>query len=162
MFGSAILLLAVGLAAGYSLGWAGSGKLIGSLKNDQADKKNQIRELTSQLNGKQTTNDTLARQLNDATSRLDAVFQSTRQVALTANQAERVAVGAFTVGLGTALGSNSVSVNIDGKRQDMTPGDSQNLAFNCHIQLQSFDILQSSASFNTSCSPANPPDTTSK
>jgi hypothetical protein len=93
---------------------------------------------------------------------LDAIFQTTRQINLTANQAERVSIGEFSVGLGNALGSSSVNVNINGKQQEMAPGNSQSLTFNCLIQLQSFEVLKSSASFSSSCSPANPPDSASK
>jgi uncharacterized coiled-coil protein SlyX len=158
----AVLLFGAGCASGYSLGWLGRTEFIRELKTGQAGDQKTISDLTSQLSAKQTAIDKLTDELKQANAKLDDIFQSTRQITLTANQAQRVSIGGFTVGLGTGLGSGSVIVNINGKQQNMAAGDSQNLAFNCRIELQSFEVQNSSAIVDTSCSPASSSNTTAK
>jgi hypothetical protein len=162
MSASAILLLVAGGMAGWIYGSHNSDTLIRSLQTTQVENQKALTQLKSQYDGERSTNDTLRDQLKKVRGELDEMFQSTRTIKLTANKAERVSVGGFTVGLATALGSGSVSVNINGRQRNMAPADKENLTFNCLIELQSFDVLSSSATFNTSCSPVKPPDTTPK
>ena len=157
-----ILLLVVAGGIGYSLGWHFSKNSIEALKNSLATKSVDYNNIVSELQKQTIANTSLTNRLNEANAQLNEVFQSTRQINLTANKAERVSIGGFTVGLATALGSGSLSVNINGKQQNMAPADEENLAFKCMIELRSFDVLSSSATFNTSCSPVNPLDTTAK
>jgi len=153
----AILLLAGGCAIGYSLGWVVSGKVIRDLQTDQANDKRQIRQLTSQLSEGKAANDTLNSDLKQATDKLNEIFKSARQITVKANESQRVLVGDLTVGLTDVLGSGSVNVNINGEKQNMAPADRRNLTFNCSIEMQSFDVPNASATFNTSCSPSNTP-----
>lgn len=159
---SAILFFAVGAAAGYTLGSHNTDSLIRDLKTKQVESEKAYDQLKSQFDSEHSTNENLTAELKKAQGELDEMFQSTRAIKLTANKAEHVSIGDFTVGLATALGSGSVSVNINGKQQNMAPADKRNLAFNCVIDLQSFDVLNSSATFNTSCSPVKSPDTIAK
>ncbi len=159
---SAILFFAVGAAAGYTLGSHNSDSLIRDLKTKQVESEKDYDQLKSQYDSEHSTNENLIAELKKVQGELDEMFQSTRTIKLAANKAERVSIGGFTVGLATALGSGSVSVNINGKQQNMAPADEKTLAFNCMIDLQSFDVLSASATFNTSCSPVSPPDTAAK
>jgi hypothetical protein len=159
---SAILLLAAGVAAGYTYGSHYSDTLIRNLETAQVKNQKETDEFKSKYESEHSTNDNLKAELKKVQGELDQMFQSTRTIKLNADQAQRVSIGDFTLGLTRALGSGSVSVNINGKKKNMAPADKENLAFNCLINLQSFDVLSSSATFNTSCSPASPQDTTQK
>jgi hypothetical protein len=158
----AVLLLAGALTIGYSIGWHFSKKSIENLKNSLATKTVEYNNKVSELRKQKADDASLTKDLSETKAKLDEIFKSTRQINLTANKAESVSIGDFTVGLATALGSGSVSVNINGRQRNMAPADKETLTFDCLIELQSFDVLSSSATFNTSCSPAKPPDTTAK
>jgi len=89
----AILLLAVGYIAGYSLGWAFSRQLIRQLQSDKTKESDQIDSLNSELVDQKTVNQHLTDELKKAQESLGAIFQPTRRLALNANKAERVSVG---------------------------------------------------------------------
>lgn len=151
---SGILLLAAGVVAGYTYGSHNSDTLLRKLETDQVRNQRENGELKSKYDAERSTSDALRAELKKIQDQLDEMFQSTRTVKLTADRAQRVSIGDFTIGLATGLGSSSVSVNINGTKKNMAPADKENLTFNCLVNLQSFDVLNSSAIFNTSCSPA--------
>lgn len=159
---SAILLLVAGVVAGYTYGSHNSDTLLRKLESEQVASQRENGELKSKYEGERSASDALRTELKKVQDNLDAMFQSTRTVKLTANQAQRVSIGDFTLGLATGLGSGSVSVNINGTTKNMAPADKEILTFNCLINLQSFDVLNSSATFNTSCSPVPSQGTTQK
>lgn len=159
---SAILFLAAGAAAGYTYGSHNSDAVIRKLQTDQVKSQKENDQLKSENDSERSTSDTLRAELKKVQDDLDEMFRSTRTIKLNADQSKRLSIGDFTVGLATGLGSGSVSVNINGSKKNMAPADKENLTFNCQIDLQSFDTLNASATFNTSCSPADHQDTTQK
>jgi cell division protein FtsB len=151
-----VVLVAIGFIIGYTLGWHWQDGLLQQVLADRNKAQADINNLTgaNQTQAAQIT--ALTDQLKAAQSRLAEFLQQTRKLKLEANRAEPVSIGAFTVGLGNALGSSSVDLNINGKRQDMAPGSALNLTYNCRVELGSFDVLEATAMVNSTCSPANP------
>jgi hypothetical protein len=155
MVAGAIVLLLLGYVFGYGLGWTFGRQSIREIQKQSSAQEEEITKLTLETTDQAAANQNLTDELKKAQGSLNEVFFPTRQVKLTANHSERVSVGAFTVGLASALGSTTVTVNLNGTQKSMAPGDSQSFTFNCRIELGSFDVLNSSAVVNTSCSPVN-------
>ncbi len=151
-----VFLLGVGFIIGYTLGWHWQDQVLQQVVQDRNKAVGDINNLTTTNQTQATQIKTLTDQLAAAQTRLADFLQPARQLKLEANHAEPVSIGAFTVGLGNALGSSSVSINVSGKQQDMAPGSAINLTYNCRVALGSFDVLNATATINSTCAAANP------
>ena len=141
---------------GYTLGWHWQDGLLQQVVKQRNTAQTDNKNLTNTNATLTSQNKSLTDQLTAAQGRLAEFLQPTRKLELKSNSAGPISIGAFTVGLGNALGSSSVYININGKQQDMAPGSVANLTFNCRVELGSFDVLTSSAVIHTICSPLNP------
>lgn len=151
-----VFLLAVGFIIGYTLGWHWQDDVLQQVMQDRKNAVGELNTLTNTNQAQAAQIKTLTDQLNAAQAGMAEFLQPTRQIKIEANHAKPVSIGTFTVGLGNALGSSSVNINVNGKQQDMAPGSAINLTFNCRVELGSFDVLNSIATMNSNCSAASP------
>ena len=166
--GVLVLMLALGFVGGYSLGRHWDYQDVAKWRDDDIKLGHENSQLTMMIKDQKAAIDKLTAQLKTAQDDLEQGFQPTRQIKLDPNQAMRLSIGAFSVGLANALGNTSVNLNINGKQQEIAPGDVVNLTFNCQVELQSFSVVgssdtaNSSATVNTNCSAPSPPNATRK
>lgn len=77
---------------------------------------------------------------------LDALIPSENTYNIKVNQSLIVGEGRLTVGLVGAPTNDSVTLNINGKRQELGTGDVLNIAAdnqtNCQVRVQSFDMFK--------------------
>ena len=153
--GAAIILLIAGFFVGYSLGWHWQDDLLQALIADRNQSMRDIRGLTNAIQEKSKQIDTLTDQLKTAQSKLGEFLRSERQLNLEVNHAEPISIDTFKVAL-IKLEKSSVTLNVDGKLQDIAAGSAVNLTFtsNCRVEVESFEV--SSATIGTSCSRTHP------
>lgn len=179
--GGVLILLIIGFIAGYSLGRHWNLQDVQDLQRTNRDLANDNTKLSSDNARKQTEIDSLNARLKTAQDSLDQIFLPTRTLTdLSTNSSVRVSIGSFNVGLVNGLGSTTVDVNINGQQSSMKPGDRKDLNFACSVVLDSFNVVgpgsgnslnnsnspnggapngnNSSATFNTTCSPETPPN----
>jgi len=79
-------------------------------------------------------------------TKLDELVPSENTYNIKANQSLIVGEGRLTVGLIGAPANDSVTLNINGKRQQLGTGDVFNVAAdnrtNCQVRVQSFDMFK--------------------
>jgi hypothetical protein len=79
-------------------------------------------------------------------TKLDELVPSENTYNIKANQSLIVGEGRLTVGLIGAPANDSVTLNINGKRQQLGTGDVLNVAAdnrtNCQVRVQSFDMFK--------------------
>ena len=89
---------------------------------------------------------------------IDAVMPSENTYVISPNQSMIIAGGRLSVGLIGSPTNESVTININGKRQSASTGDVVNVALNpsttCRVRVESFDMFK--AIVTASCEAMQP------
>jgi hypothetical protein len=146
----------VGAVAGYSLGRHWNEQDITTAKANYADVQKTNIDLTTTNQAQAARIKALEDTVATYKAQVDDVYQLDRTIEVKSNESKIVWDGRFTIGVTGIPGSNSVDVNVNGQHKSMVAGDTANLTFNCRVQLVTFGVTTSSATFNTSCAVAAP------
>jgi cell division protein FtsB len=115
--------------------------------------QNENQALTATNTAQATQIATLQGQLKTVQGQLDDIFRADRMLQLDPNQSVFVSSGRFPVSLIGPPSNEKVNVNINGKPQSASVGDtfSVDLSTTCRVQVMSFDLFR--AVFSTTCVP---------
>jgi cell division protein FtsB len=142
-----VIIIIVGIVIGGHL----YGRYLSSI--DVADREAQIEQLRAESQKQKRNIDSKSQQLtelqeklNKAQAALDAIMPSAHTYNIAPNQTLILGDGHLMVGLVGAPANDSVLLNINGKTQTVSAGQTLNIAADpatqCRINVQSFDVFK--------------------
>lgn len=118
----------------------------------------QAQNLKRQLDDKSAQLTSLQDKLTTAQAALDSIMPAQNTYSINPNQSLIVADGHLTIGLIGPPANEAVTLNINGKQQQLVSGQvfdvSPDRSTNCQVTVQSFDMFK--AVVNASCAGAKP------
>jgi uncharacterized membrane protein YiaA len=106
----------------------------------------ETQKMKSEMAGEGVKTTAMASGIAKLQATLDELVPSENTYNIRANQSLIVGEGRLTVGLVGAPTNDSVTLNINGKRQPLSTGDVLNVAVdgqtNCQVRVQSFDMFK--------------------
>jgi hypothetical protein len=153
-----IIVIVVLVIGSYSLGrhWRSREITDYSNKNMALQKDNQRLTKTNSEQAQQIK--ILRAQLEHVSTQLNEIFLPTRKLEIKANESKRLSAEQLIIGLIGTPGNESIDLNVNGKKYSVSAGSvtTLQLSTNCRIEIQSIDVLGSSAVVNTTCTAAKP------
>ena len=148
----------IGAASAYLLGLELAYRDMVDVKRQTVQLQSENQRLKRQI--VQQDSNLLAAQakLKSTQAALDEVIPSANTYVISPNQSMMIAGGRLSVGLIGSPTNESVTMNINGKRQLVSTGDVVNVALNpsttCHVRVASFDMFK--AIVTAACEPVRP------
>ena len=148
----------VGAASAYLLGLELAYRDMVDVKRQTLQLQSENQRLKRQIVQQDSTLIAAQAKLKSAQAALDEMMPSANTYTISPNQSMMIAGGRLSVGLIGSPTNDSVTMNINGKRQPVSTGDVVNVALNpsttCHVRVESFDMFK--AIVTASCEPARP------
>jgi cell division protein FtsB len=150
----AVLVALIALLLGAFIGGHLYGRYLAS--REENGQENAIEELRAESQKFKAHGDDLSAQLTQLQAKLataqavvDSIMPTKDTYNFDPNQTRVVADGRLTIGLIGSPGNENVTLNINGKQQTVTVGQVINVAPDCQVSVQSFDMFK--ARLTASC-----------
>ncbi len=149
----------IGAASAYLLGLELAYQDMGAVKQQTIQLQAEIERLKRQI-VLQESNLTVAQaKIRTTQAALEQLMPSKDTYIVSPNKSMLVAGGRLCVGLIGAPTNDNVMININGKQQSASPGDTLDVALdpstNCRVRVESFDMFK--ATVNATCEAATRP-----